>query len=204
VLIDLPDDVSTGDLAPDGAIVMAFRSNVPAISEFTLRRFDRQFAERAREWSGGIIVAGQNYGQGSSREHAALAPKYLGVKSVVALSFARIHRQNLIAQGIPPLAFEGEADRRLVRQGDTWEMTGVREALERGEEKLRVRIRDQEREFFVFARFSLRERAVLLAGGLIAWLRAGNARPLDITRGHSAAVDQGSPITTPLPEDRAA
>jgi hypothetical protein len=83
-------------------------------------------------------------------------------------------------------------------------MTGVREALERGEEKLRVHIHDQEREFFVFARFSPRERAVLLAGGLIAWLRAGNARPLDITRGHSAAVDQGSPITTPLPEDRAA
>jgi aconitate hydratase len=204
VLIDLPDDVSTGDLAPDGAIVMAFRSNVPAISQFTLRRFDRQFAERAREWGGGIIVAGQNYGQGSSREHAALAPKYLGVKAVVALSFARIHRQNLIAQGIPPLAFEGEADRRLARQGDTWEMTDVRGALERGEEKLRVRIRDQAREFFVAARVSPRERAVLLAGGLIAWLRAGNARPLDITRGHSASVDQGSPITTPLPEDRAA
>jgi aconitate hydratase len=201
VLIDLPDDVSTGDLAPDGAIVMAFRSNVPAISQFTLRRFDRKFAERAREWGGGIIVAGQNYGQGSSREHAALAPKYLGVKAVVALSFARIHRPNLIAQGIPPLVFEREADRPLVRKGDTWELTDVRGALERGEERLRVRVRDRERDFFVLARFSQRERAVLLAGGLIAWLRAGNARPLDITRGYSAAVDQGSPITTPLPED---
>ena len=101
-------DVSTGDLAPDGAIVMAYRSNVPAISQFTLRRFDPAFADRARSWGGGIIVAGHNYGQGSSREHAALAPKYLGVHAVIARSFARIHRQNLIAQGIPPLVFEAD------------------------------------------------------------------------------------------------
>jgi aconitate hydratase len=204
VLIDLPDDVSTGDLTPDGAIVMAYRSNVPAIAEFTLRRFDREFAARAREWGGGFIVAGHNYGQGSSREHAALAPKYLGVKAVMALSFARIHRQNLVAQGIPPLIFEREEDRQLVRKGDTWEITGIREALGRGDERLGVRIRDRAVEFSVRARFSPRERAVLLAGGLITWLRAGNARPLDITRGHSAAVDQRSPITTPLPEDRVA
>jgi len=204
VLIALPDDVSTGDLAPDGAIVMAFRSNVPAISAFTLRRFDPKFAERATAWGGGLIVAGHNYGQGSSREHAALAPKYLGVKAVIALSFARIHRQNLLAQGIPPLAFEGEEDRRLAQMGDLWEIANVREALERGEERLRVRVPDRAREFFVLARFSPRERAVLLAGGLIAWLRAGNARALDITRGHSAAVDQGSPITSPVPEDEIA
>ena len=204
VLIDLPDDVSTGDLAPDGAIVMAYRSNVPAIAEFTLRRFDRNFAARAREWGGGIIVAGHNYGQGSSREHAALAPKYLGVKAVVARSFARIHRENLIAQGIPPLVFEREQDRRLARVGDAWEITGIRAALERGDERLLVRSHDLEIEFAVLARFSPRQRAVLLAGGLIRWLRAGNARSLDMTRGHSAAVDQGSPITTPIADDRIA
>jgi aconitate hydratase len=204
VLIVLPDDVSTGDLAPDGAIVMAFRSNVPAIAEFTLRRFDPGFADRARAWGGGIIVAGQNYGQGSSREHAALAPKHLGVRAVVALSFARIHRRNLIAQGIPPLAFARAEDATLARAGDTWEIDDVRGALERGEERLRVRVLEQGLELVLLARFSPRERAVLLAGGLIASLRAGNVRPLSITRGDSAIVDQGSPITNPIPEDRVA
>ena len=210
VLIDLPDDVSTGDLAPDGAIVMAYRSNVPAIAEFTLRRFDPEFAARAREWGGGFVVAGHNYGQGSSREHAALAPKHLGVQAVVALSFARIHRQNLIAQGIPPLVFEREEDRHLARVGETWELSGLRAALEQGEDHALVRVRSSADEpsragsesFNVLARFSPRERDVLLAGGLIAWLRSGGARPLAITRGHSAAVDQGSPITTPHPEAR--
>jgi aconitate hydratase len=204
VLIVLPDDVSTGDLAPDGAIVMAYRSNVPAISEFTLRRFDPQFAHRARTWGGGIIVAGHNYGQGSSREHAALAPKYLGVHAVIARSFARIHRQNLIAQGIPPLVFETDGDRGLARVGDTWELPDVRAGLERGETRLRVHVRELDRDVFVLARLSPRERRVLVAGGLIAWLRAGNAQPLDITLGHSAAADQGSPITSPLPNEPAA
>jgi aconitate hydratase len=196
--------VSTGDLAPDGAIVMAYRSNVPAISQFTLRRFDPAFADRARSWGGGIIVAGHNYGQGSSREHAALAPKYLGVHAVIARSFARIHRQNLIAQGIPPFVFEADGDRGLARMGDTWELGDVRAALERGDTRLTVHIRELDRDVAVLARFSPRERQVLLAGGLIAWLRAGNVHPLDITRGYSAAADQGSPITSPLPDEPAA
>ena len=208
VLIELPDDVSTGDLTPDGAIVMAYRSNVPAIAEFTLRRFDPDFAARAREWGGGFVVAGHNYGQGSSREHAALAPKHLGVLAVIALSFARIHRQNLIAQGILPLVFEREEDRHLARVGEIWELSGIRTALEQGEERMLVRVRSGAEEpsragtesFNVLARFSARERDVLLAGGLIAWLRAGNSRPIGISRGHSAAVDQGSPITTPHPQ----
>jgi aconitate hydratase len=131
VLIVLPDDVSTGDLAPDGAIVMAFRSNVAAISRYTLRRFDRGFAERAQRWGGGFIVAGHNYGQGSSREHAALAPKFLGVTAVVARSFARIHRRNLIAQGIIPLVFTADADLGDARQGDTWEIPACAERSKR-------------------------------------------------------------------------
>src|SRR6185369_9217721 len=118
----------------------------------------------------------------------------------IALSFARIHRQNLIAQGIPPLAFEDPTARELARVGDTWEIAGLRAALARNEERIRVRLPAQERTITVLARFSPRERAVLLAGGLIAWLRAGGARPLGITAGHSAAADQGSPITTPVPD----
>ena len=95
------DDVSTGDLAPDGVEVMSYRSNVPAIAEFTFRHRDPGFRERIREWGGGFIVGGRNYGQGSSREHAALAPLQLGVRAVIAKSFARIHRRNLVAQGHP-------------------------------------------------------------------------------------------------------
>lgn len=201
VLIVLPDDVSTGDLAPDGAIVMAFRSNVAAIAAYTLRRFDRGFAARAREWGGGFIVAGHNYGQGSSREHAALAPKYLGVHTVVAESFARIHRRNLIAQGIVPLAFARESDRRGVCQGDVWEIEDVRAALEGGAERLVAHLVEKSQELELVARLSPREREVLLAGGLIAWLKSGGLRSMDVTQGESALVDQGSPVTNPIPQE---
>src|ERR687889_942288 len=95
-----PDNISTGDLAPDGVIVMSFRSNIPAIAEFTLQHRDPEFRKRMEEWGSDFIVGGHNYGQGSSREHAALAPLQLGVKAVFAKSFARIHRRNLVAQGI--------------------------------------------------------------------------------------------------------
>src|SRR3954454_25211860 len=101
-----PDDISTGDLAPDGVEVMSYRSNIPAIAEFTFRARDPEFRKRMEEWGTGFIVGGDNYGQGSSREHAALAPLQLGVKAVFAKSFARIHRRNLVAQGILALIFE--------------------------------------------------------------------------------------------------
>jgi len=202
ILIVLPDDVSTGDLAPDGAVVMAFRSNVAAIARFTLRRFDHDFAARAVDWGGGFIVAGQNYGQGSSREHAALAPKHLGVSAVIALSFARIHRRNLIAQGIVPLVFAEEPDQKRARQGDTWEIPDLRTAFDRGVERILVRAHEAGEQFYVLARFSPREREVLLAGGLIAWLRAGGLRPLNITDGESALVDQGSPVTNLIPSEQ--
>jgi aconitate hydratase len=199
VLIVVGDDVSTGDLSPDGAEVMAFRSNVPAMARFVFRRIDPEFAARAQEWYGGFIVAGHNYGQGSSREHAALAPKYLGVKAVIAKSFARIHRRNLIAQGIVPLT-RPDDDREFVKKGDFLEIPGIRAALERGEQKLRVRNPAQGQELEVSAHFSRREREVLLSGGLLAHIRSGGAS-LSVTLGRSGAVDQGSPITTPTPQE---
>lgn len=201
VLIVLPDDVSTGDLAPDGATVMAYRSNVDAIANFTLRRFDADFAARCREWNGGFIVAGHNYGQGSSREHAALAPKHLGVKAVLAQSFARIHRRNLITQGIPPLTFADEMDLQAATVGDSWELVDIRGALERGDEELRIRIDETGRGITAFAHLTPGERAILLAGGLIAWLHAGGMEPISTTEGASGAVDQGSPWTNPVAED---
>ncbi len=199
ILIVVGDDISTGDLSPDGAEVMAFRSNVPAMSRFVFRRLDPEFAERARQWQGGFIVAGQNYGQGSSREHAALAPKYLGVKAVLAKSFARIHRRNLIAQGILPLTLDDSAY-SLARRGDAWEMRGIRAALENGEQRLKVRIAQLDKELEVALPFSPREREVLLAGGLLSNIRIGGGS-MSINLGRSGAVDQGSPITTPIPPE---
>ena len=195
VIIKLGDNVSTGDLSPDGAVVMALRSNVNAIAEFTFRRFDRTFPARAREKGGGFIVAGQNYGQGSSREHAALAPKALGIHAVIAQSFARIHRRNLIAQGIPPLVFATESDLANVDQGDTLTIDGLRTALERGGETVVART-GAGREIALRASFLPSEARTLLAGGLLAELRAGG-EPLSAGVVVSGTADQGSPISQP-------
>src|SRR4051812_14889770 len=120
VLIVVPDDVSTGDMAPDGVLGLAIWSNIPACAEHMFRRFDPAFPARAREWGGGIVVGGWNYGQGSSREQAAFAALLLGVRAVVAKSFARIHRSNLIAQGIVPLVFADEGNYERAEQGQSW------------------------------------------------------------------------------------
>jgi aconitate hydratase len=169
VLIVAPDDISTGDLSPDGATVMAYRSNVPAIAEFTFQHRDKDFVRRAREWGGGFIVAGHNYGQGSSREHAALAPAQLGVRAVIAKSFARIHRRNLIAQGIVPLTFRDESDYERARIGETWRISRLR-AIAEGEEEIPVETEDGE-EFVVTHDLLPREREIVVAGGLIRYLR---------------------------------
>jgi aconitate hydratase len=118
VLIKVGDDITTDDILPAGAKVLPLRSNISAISEFTFSRLDPSFASRAREKRGGIVVGGANYGQGSSREHAALAPRYLGVAVVVAINFARIHLANLINFGVVPLLFTRGEDHGRIDQGD--------------------------------------------------------------------------------------
>jgi aconitate hydratase len=170
VLIVAPDDISTGDLSPDGATVMAYRSNVPAIAEFTFQRRDKEFPRRAHEWGGGFIVAGDNYGQGSSREHAALAPAQLGVRAVVAKSFARIHRRNLIAQGIAPLLFKDQADYDKAELGQTWRISRLHSIAE-GEDDLETEI---EGVGTITLTHDLlpREREIVVAGGLIRYLKA--------------------------------
>lgn len=165
VLIVVPDDVSTGDMAPDGALGIALWSNVPACSRYMFRRFDPAFPARAAEWGGGIVVGGHNYGQGSSREQAAFAALFLGVRAIVAKSFARIHRSNLIAQGIPPLTFADEGDYEGVREGDEWLIPGVRALVERGGHELPGPVPLE-------LRLTRREREILLAGGLVAHARA--------------------------------
>jgi aconitate hydratase len=169
VLIVAPDDISTGDLSPDGATVMAYRSNVPAIAEFTFQHRDPEFPRRAKEWGGGFIVAGDNYGQGSSREHAALAPAQLGVRAVIAKSFARIHRRNLIAQGIVPLLFKDGADYDQAELGQTWRLSGLQEIAE-GLDEIPCQI-DGDQEITFTHDLLPREREIVVAGGLIRYLK---------------------------------
>ncbi|MEK6620775.1 MAG: aconitate hydratase [Chloroflexota bacterium] len=171
VLVALGDDVTTDDILPAGASILPLRSNIPAISRFAFSRVDRDFPARAREAGGGFVVAGRNYGQGSSREHAALVPRYLGVVAVIAESFARIHRANLVNFGILPLTFASPGDRERIAQGDALSIESVRTALEAGRDELVVRT--GRGDIVVRHDLSARERAVVLAGGLLNATRSG-------------------------------
>jgi len=169
VTIVVEDDISTGDLAPDGVEVMSFRSNVPEIAKFTFRRFDPEYHEKAQRMAPGFIVGGHNYGQGSSREHAALAPLHLGVRAVIAKSFARIHRRNLVSQGILPLRFSDESDYEKFEQGQKLELPDLRSHLEHGDEEIPARMDGT--EITLLAEYSQRERDILLSGGILRQLR---------------------------------
>ncbi len=173
VLIVLPDNISTGAMAPDGAIVMADRSNVPALAQYCFQKEDAEFVHRTQAWGGGFIVGGGNYGQGSSREHAALAPKQLGVKAVFARGFARIHRRNLIAQGLVPLVIPEETY-RLAKIGATWRLPALREELAAG--KAEITLMASGRKVQLPHDLNERERATLLAGGALAWIRQQESR----------------------------
>ena len=132
-LLVMGDDVSTDEILPAGSQVLPFRSNIPRISDFAFTRIDQDYPTRARETEGGhVVVAGKNYGQGSSREHAVIAPRHLGLKAVIAVSFARIHWQNLANFGIVPLEFEDPADLAQISVGDEVVLEGVHEALRSG------------------------------------------------------------------------
>ena len=192
VVIVVEDDVSTGDMAPDGALGMSLWSNIPECAKYMFRRQDPGFHDRALEWGGGFIVGGHNYGQGSSREHAALAPLHLGIRAVIARSFARIHRRNLISQSILPLLFANEADYERVSQGDTWRIEGVREAVAAGKSTLSASRADGT-EIGLEVRLSSREREVLLAGGTLKYLRAGGHKPIGVVEGDSASAESGGP-----------
>jgi aconitate hydratase len=174
VLIVLGDNVSTGSMAPDGAIVMADRSNVLAIAEYTFMKEDAGFVQRAKDWHGGFIVGGDNYGQGSSREHAALAPLALGVRCVLAQGFARIHRRNLIAQGLVPLLIDKAAHDRL-EVGDTLSVPGISQAVDGGSDQVEVRVEGKD-GFGAALDLSPRERKVVLAGGVLNQLREREER----------------------------
>lgn len=165
VLIVVGDDVSTGDMAPDGALGMALWGNIPDCARFMFRRLDKGFHDRALEAGGGIVVGGENYGQGSSREQAALSAVHLGVRAVVARSFARIHRRNLALNGVVPLRFTGDEDHARASEGRHWRIEGVRAALEAGADTVTARL-DDDSELELAVEVLAGEREALLAGGL--------------------------------------
>jgi aconitate hydratase len=171
VLLRVGDNVTTDHIMPAGAKVLPLRSNIPAISEFVFERVDKAFVSRAKEKGGGIVVGGDNYGQGSSREHAALAPMYLGVRAVLVKAFARIHLANLINFGILPLTFVDPADYDRVAQGDRLELPGAREALAPGK-TLKVRNATKGIEFEAAHPMNERQIEILRAGGLLPLTKA--------------------------------
>jgi aconitate hydratase len=179
VMLKLGSDVSTDEILPAGLRVLPLRSNLQALSRFCFERLDPSYAERAAKARAGgargrgehAIVACRNYGQGSSREHAALVPAFLGLRIVLALSFARIHMQNLANFGVLCLALEDRADYEALRQGDQLRVHGVRGALLRGRAPV-VENATNGRALRVRCELSQRQIGMVLAGGLFNWMRA--------------------------------
>ncbi len=169
VLIKVEDDISTDHIMPAASEILAYRSNIPKISEFVYYRLDPDFSRRAKEKKGGFIVGGENYGQGSSREHAALAPMYLGVKGVIAKSFARIHHSNLINFGLLPLVFADKNDYGIISRGDVLEIDNCLASVEKGEFTIVNKTRGI--SFKTKANLTARQRELLKLGGLLTYTR---------------------------------
>ncbi len=177
VLLKLGDDVSTDEILPAGTRVLPYRSNVEAISRFAFERLDTSYPERAAQVTntGHLVLAGRNYGQGSSREHAALAPRYLGLRVVIARSIARIHEQNLVNFGVLPLTFDNADDYAAIEQGDIVAIHRVRHALEHGEPVLAI-VESKSLEVPLNHALSSRQVQALLAGGLFNWVAQHSGR----------------------------
>jgi aconitate hydratase len=172
VWLKVGDNVTTDDIMPAGSQILPLRSNLPAISRHAFTRLDPEFPRRARERGGeGAVVGGENYGQGSSREHAALAPRYLGVRVKLVKSFARIHLANLINFGILPLTFEDPGDYDSLEMGQTLELHNVRQLLLNGAQRLPLKAGD--REIWVRVDLSPRLRLIIAAGGALNLARKG-------------------------------
>ena len=161
------DNITTDHIIPGTSDILKYRSNIEKLSEFTLSRVDRSFASRAKDTSSGFLVAGDNYGQGSSREHAAMCPMYLGIEVVLAQSFARIHKANLFNFGLVPLTID-DATYERIEQGDTVELVdNVSNAVVSGKEEFTIRVND-EWEASTRLNASEREREILSAGGKLS------------------------------------
>ncbi len=171
VLIKVGDNITTDHIMPAGAKILPLRSNIPAIAKYVFYNIDETFHDRALKKGGGFIVGGENYGQGSSREHAALAPMYLGIKSVIAISFARIHRSNLINFGIMPLVFENKEDYFKIERDDELLIEDYIEKLFRNE-TITVKNLTKNFVFFVKANLTPRQASIILKGGLLNFVKS--------------------------------
>ncbi len=173
VIFTVGDNISTDTIMPAGNKVLPYRSNIPAISQFVFEQLDPDFHKRAREKGNGVVIGGENYGQGSSREHAALAPRYLGIRAKIAKSFARIHKANLVNFGILPLIFKNAADYDLLKQGDRLTFPDVRRLVASG--AVEIPVQADGREIITVLDVSDRQRQELLAGGTLNYVKKGNA-----------------------------
>ena len=163
------DNITTDHIMPAGAKILPYRSNIPHLSQFCFGVCDKTFPERAKAAGQSIVVGGANYGQGSSREHAALVPLYLGVRAVIAKSFARIHAANLINAGILPLTFKNPDDYDKLSQGDALSLSGIYAGMDKGE----ITLKDETNgaEIALTCAFTARQKAMLKAGGLLAYTK---------------------------------
>ncbi|SEO93788.1 aconitase [Halogranum amylolyticum] len=169
-LLKMEDNITTDHIIPATSDILKFRSNIERLSEFTLSRVDETFAQRAADADGGFLVAGENYGQGSSREHAAMCPMYLGIEGVLAQSFARIHKANLFNFGIVPLTIDEETYEKIEQGDDVEIVDDVADAVESGAEEFTVRVND-DWEATATLKASERERKILAAGGKLSWTK---------------------------------
>jgi len=177
VLLKVQDNISTDEIMPAGLRVLPFRSNIPKIADFCFDVIDNTYASRAKQAKIHIVVGGSNYGQGSSREHAALGPQFLGLRVVLAKGFARIHSQNLINFGVLPLTFSNPADYESIEMGNILRLAGLHWSLVAGRE-LTVENITRRQSFLVHHFMSERQVHVMLSGGLINWMRDRLSRPL--------------------------
>ncbi|MDR1892676.1 MAG: aconitate hydratase [Oscillospiraceae bacterium] len=170
VVLKVGDNITTDHIMPAGAKILPYRSNIPYLSQFCFGATDPEFSGRCKQKGGGIIIAGENYGQGSSREHAALVPLYLGIKAVIAKSFARIHRANLINAGILPLTFANPEDYEKAKRDERFLLHHIARLIKTGEA---IKLLHMSGEFSIplVNGFSERERRILLAGGLLNYTR---------------------------------
>ncbi|MBQ7689273.1 MAG: aconitate hydratase [Clostridia bacterium] len=173
-LLKVGDNITTDHIMPAGAKILPYRSNVPYLSQFCFAVCDKTFAKRSKKEGGGIIVGGANYGQGSSREHAALVPLYLGVRAVIAKSFARMHKANLINSGILPLTFINEDDYDKISRDDVLELRDIKKSVTNNTDAVLVDVTTAE-TFRLHTGFSERETAILLAGGKLNYTAQNKA-----------------------------
>ena len=173
-VLKVGDNITTDHIMPAGAKILPYRSNIPHLSQFCFGVCDESFPERIKAEGKGIIIGGANYGQGSSREHAALVPLYLGVKAVITKSFARIHVANLVNAGIPPFTFANKADYDRIDQMDQLELADIRTAMENNTPVVLKNLTKNEEYPLDASHLSARQRAMLLCGGLLDYTRESN------------------------------